>query len=114
MNPRPQVVATTRRSSAVDLELLIGADLPQFVGHFAEAPMVAGLVQVDWAIGFGRDHFPQLPPRFVSISALKFMRVIQPGDRPCLSLTGDDTALRFRYWDVRGDFSSGDIAFADA
>ena len=82
MNPRPQVVASTRRPSAVDLELTINADLPQFEGHFAEAQIVAGVVQIDWAISFARDHFPQLPPRFAGMTALKFMRVIQPGDRP--------------------------------
>ncbi len=114
MNRRPQVVASTRRSASVDLELAINADLPQFEGHFAVAPIVAGVVQIDWAIAFARDHFPQLPPHFAGMSALKFMRVIQPGDRPCLSLSDDAAGLRFRYWDASGDFSSGSIAFADA
>lgn len=114
MNRRPQVVARVLRPSAVDLELTIHADLPQFEGHFAEAPIVAGVVQIDWAIRFARDHFPQLPPRFAGMTALKFMRVIQPGDRPCLSLNDEAAGLRFRYWDASGDFSSGCISFADA
>ncbi len=114
MNPWPQLVAATRRPSAVDLELQINADLPQFEGHFAEAPIVAGVVQVDWAIRYGREHFPQLPPRFTGIHALKFMRVMQPGDRPCLSLSSDLAGLRFRYWDAHGDFSSGCVDFANA
>lgn len=74
--------------------------------------MLAGVVQVDWAIRHGRRHF-SLPPHFKRLTALKFLRVIAPGDQLTLMLSLNDKGeLDFRYLRDGGIVSSGRALFA--
>ncbi len=58
-------------------ELIAPRDLLYFDGHFRDAPILAGVVQIDWVIALGRRCF-DLPLSFRAIHALKFQRVIPP------------------------------------
>jgi hypothetical protein len=59
------------------LALIAPRDLLYFDGHFPGRPILAGVVQIDWVIAFGRRYF-DLPPSFRGIRALKFQRVVPP------------------------------------
>ena len=61
-------------------------DLVHFAGHFAEFPLVPGVVELDWAITQARTAFT-LPPHLIRTEALKFRQFVRPGD--ALELTLD-------------------------
>lgn len=77
LHTQPQELATSRQDDAVLLQLRVPASLCYFEGHFPDCPVLPGVVQLAWAIDYGRRHF-QLAPRFVGLTNMKFMRVIVP------------------------------------
>ncbi|NKI69566.1 AMP-binding protein [Collimonas pratensis] len=97
------------------LELAVPPDLLYFDGHFAEAAILPGVVQVDWAVSYGREYFP-LAPQFLSMHALKFQRVITPGMVVQLELLHDlqKSSLSFRMFSAAGQHAGGRIAFGGA
>lgn len=63
-------------------------DLAYFSGHFPTAPVVPGVAQIGWAMSLGkRDLHPGL--RFAGMEALKFQRLLRPGDVAALTLKWD-------------------------
>ncbi|MCF7749249.1 AMP-binding protein [Bacillus subtilis subsp. subtilis] len=111
----PVVQWQHREADAAVLLLPLGPDLIAFDGHFPQAKILPGVVQLDWAIHYARDVFA-MPPRFERMDALKFQHVARPGD--CLQLTlGWDAAtsvLTFRYVSDHGVHASGRVVFGDA
>jgi acyl-coenzyme A synthetase/AMP-(fatty) acid ligase/3-hydroxymyristoyl/3-hydroxydecanoyl-(acyl carrier protein) dehydratase len=99
----------------VELTLRIPADLLYFDGHFGDTPILPGVVQLDWAIAFGRRYF-DMPPLFGGVHALKFQQVIAPESTVMLELRYDaaKTSLSFRMHSAAGQHASGRIAFAPA
>jgi 3-hydroxymyristoyl/3-hydroxydecanoyl-(acyl carrier protein) dehydratase len=97
----------------VVLELTVPADLLYFDGHFDCAPILPGVVQVDWAIHYGRRFFP-LPPQFAGMHALEFHQVIVPGQTVLLELLHDGVtgSLTFLYHSTAGKHASGRVLFA--
>jgi 3-hydroxymyristoyl/3-hydroxydecanoyl-(acyl carrier protein) dehydratase len=109
----PIVVGMTRSRDGIELNLAIPARLLYFRGHFPGFAILPGVVQLDWAIQFGRKHFPFAmdSPRMIK---MKFRKPIRPGDRIALSLTylPARNSLQFGYTDTEGACSSGQIVFA--
>ena len=94
------------------LELSVPSSLAWFDGHFRQAPILPGVVQVDWAILYGRRHFA-LPAQFKGINALKFQQVIAPGALVQLELRVDTPGtLQFRFFSHAGQHAGGRILFA--
>jgi len=94
------------------MELTVPADLLYFNGHFEGAPILPGVVQLDWAIGYGRRYFA-LAPRFLGMLGLKFQRVITPGMVVQLELLHDAQkgSLAFRMFSAAGQHASGRVTF---
>jgi acyl-CoA synthetase (AMP-forming)/AMP-acid ligase II/3-hydroxymyristoyl/3-hydroxydecanoyl-(acyl carrier protein) dehydratase len=94
----------------VVLELTAPPDLLYFDGHFDVAPILPGVVQVDWAIHYGRAYFA-LPPQFAGINALKFQQVIGPDQPVLLELLHDSAkaTLTFQYHSDAGKHASGRV-----
>ncbi|SMC18604.1 Acyl-coenzyme A synthetase/AMP-(fatty) acid ligase [Andreprevotia lacus DSM 23236] len=84
----PEVIALTRRPDGVTATLYIPADLVHFDGHFAAAPVLPGVVLVDWAIRYGREWLG-VAGTFAQLQQLKFQRIIQPGAVVTLALDRD-------------------------
>jgi len=79
------------------VRLFIPAELVYFAGHFQGCPLLPGVVQLKWAIELGRAHLP-IAGEFCGVSALKFMRVIQPAQAIELELEVRPAGrLRFEY-----------------
>ncbi|WP_295996422.1 AMP-binding protein [Rugamonas sp.] len=102
------------RPRRVLLELTAPANLFYFDGHFGAAPILPGVVQVEWAIHYGRHYF-DLPARFRAIHALKFQQVILPDSPVRLELLhdADKGSLQFRYLSAGGQHASGRIMLGD-
>ncbi|MFZ3184800.1 MAG: AMP-binding protein [Pseudomonas sp.] len=97
-------------------QLEIPLDLAHFSGHFAQTPVLPGVVQVDWALQLARQLMPELPPRFVGMEVLKFQQLARPGDRLQLSLRFDAARgkLYFAYRNGEAACSSGRILLGAA
>lgn len=110
----PLVRELARTASRVELQIIVPENLFYFDGHFNEAPILPGVVQVDWAIAKGREYFA-LPPHFAGMQALKFQHVIRPEQPVTLELTHDEQkrSLQFRYFSSNAQHASGRILFAD-
>ncbi|MDP3847126.1 MAG: AMP-binding protein [Pseudomonas sp.] len=98
------------------LQLDIPLDLAHFSGHFAQTPVLPGVVQVDWALQLARQLIVGLPLRFVGMEVLKFQQLARPGDRLQLSLRFDAERgkLYFAYRHGEAACSSGRILLAGA
>ena len=91
-------------------EMIVPPDLLYFDGHFTVAPVLPGVVQVDWAIHYGRLHFG-LTGSFAGMNAIKFQQMIRPDTPVRLELTWDEIkrSLNFRYFSEAGAHASGRI-----
>ncbi|MGH8457346.1 MAG: thioester dehydrase [Stenotrophobium sp.] len=112
MTSEPEILSTQRDEGSVRLQLRIPRDLAKFRGHFPGLAIVPGVTQVDWAIRYGRAHFP-LAAGFSRLSLLKFMQVIRPGAELTLRLSYNAAAgeLGFRYEADGSVYSSGRAVF---
>ncbi len=109
---RPHLRLLERAASRVVLELSAPANLLYFNGHFADMPILAGVVQLDWVIAYGRQYFA-LPPRFRALHALKFQHVIR-AERPVrLELRHEvqKGSLHFCFSSADGQHASGRVLF---
>jgi len=106
----PQMRELERGPQRVLLEISAPASLLYFDGHFDVAPILPGVVQVDWAIHYGRQYFA-LPATFKGINALKFQQVIRPEAPVQLELVYDNakSSLNFRYASAAGQHASGRV-----
>jgi 3-hydroxymyristoyl/3-hydroxydecanoyl-(acyl carrier protein) dehydratase len=104
-----------RDAQRVLFELVAPADLVYFDGHFTGAPVLPGVVQVEWAVALGREFF-DLPPVFRSIHALKFQQVIRPDTAFSAELLYDPlkSSLAFRYYSAAGAHAGGRLMFGAA
>ncbi len=95
------------------VELLVSHSLVYFDGHFPGTPVLAGVVQVEWAVALGRRVFG-FTGGFRRMEAIKFNRLFQPG--PPLQLQIDwnreRSMLAFYFSSDAGRHSSGRIFFA--
>ena len=97
------------------LELTAPRDLFYFDGHFPGVPILAGVVQIHWVIGYGRQCF-DLPPVFLGIHALKFQRIITPEKPFTLELVHEPakSCLSFKITSRVGTHTSGRVMFGAA
>jgi 3-hydroxymyristoyl/3-hydroxydecanoyl-(acyl carrier protein) dehydratase len=101
-----------RESHRAVLELSAPRDLCYFNGHFPGMPVLAGVVQIHWAITYGRQYF-DLPPVFRGIHGLKLQRIIGPEEPFTLELIHEPTksSLLFKFTSPVGSHSSGRAIF---
>jgi acyl-CoA synthetase (AMP-forming)/AMP-acid ligase II len=111
--PRRRLIEKTTQRAV--FELTAPGDLVYFDGHFPDRPILAGVVQVDWVISYGRECF-DLPPIFRAIHGLKFHRVIPPETPFMLELVHhpDKSSLSFKINSHLGTHASGRVLFGAA
>ncbi len=106
----PAMRVLERDAARTLLELTVPATLLYFDGHFSVAPVLPGVVQVDWALHYGRQYF-DFGAGFGGINALKFQQMIRPEQPVLLELVHDVAKgqLHFRYFSDAGAHASGRI-----
>lgn len=109
---RPTADWTERTATRAVAKMTITPDLKVLDGHFPGTPIVPGVAQLDWAIGFGREHFP-MPPKLARIEVLKFQKLMAPGHHVNLELDWNEAkhALTFKFFGETGVYSSGKVVF---
>ena len=108
----PEITAREISADEARFQIRLPEDLFYFEGHFDDTPILAGVVQLHWAIEFARQHL-SIPGVFQRIEALKFFKVLMAGDDVTLSLRYDrDTdRLTFDYTNGETRHSSGRVIF---
>ncbi len=92
------------------LNLKIPSDLDYFNGHFPEAPILAGVVQLDWAIRLGLEYLRFGSRAVQNLEVLKFQVVLTPGLEVQLFLTKKTSdKFVFSYHSDQGMHASGRV-----
>jgi acyl-coenzyme A synthetase/AMP-(fatty) acid ligase/3-hydroxymyristoyl/3-hydroxydecanoyl-(acyl carrier protein) dehydratase len=106
----PQVLSQLETEGEWSLQLSVPPDLAYFSGHFPKAPVLPGVVQVEWALNLGRQLLNLTGP-FAGMEVLKFQQLVRPGDEIQLHLRFDAERrkLYFAYRNDTATCSSGRI-----
>lgn len=111
MTPQPQVRAVRLAADVAELDLFVPASLDFFPDHFPRIGILPGVVQIDWAITFGRAHLG-VAGAFRGLRALKFLHPILPDTAVTLALSREGPGeLGFAYRADARAFSSGRALF---
>jgi len=104
---RPRILDEQRSVVGLERRIEIPDDLAQLDGHFDAFPVVAGVVQLGWALDAAADWLGHRPA-LAALEALKFPVPLRPGRSLTLRVerSGRGPNLRFRLHD-------GDVVFAD-
>ncbi|MCM5682695.1 AMP-binding protein [Schlegelella sp. S2-27] len=102
-----------RGTQEATAEIEVHAGQAVFDGHFPGAPILPGVVQLDWAVTLGQECFG-LSASVRRIDALKFQRPILPGTVLKLVLQWHATKrqLQFHLESAAGLHASGRVLFA--
>lgn len=97
-----------------ELSLRLPLDLACFADHFPALPVLPGVQQLQWVLGFGAARFGT-PRACRRMEMLKFQSLLRPGDRPVLRLRHEAAArrLHFAYRLGAADASSGRFAWEE-
>lgn len=109
--PLPDQITLLDESRDADtciIDFVLPLDLACFAEHFPRAPVVPGVLQIDWALHMAAARFGT-PAICRAIDQMKFQRLLRPGDRVRLTLRHDRArgAVHFAY-------RVGDIAVSSA
>lgn len=109
---KPTILAQTVSEHNVSLVLQIDPEISYFEGHFPSFALLAGVVQIDWAIYYA-EQFLSCSGKFAGMEVIKFQQPILPDSKVLLTLTWieDKQKLHFAYHseDQQVTHSSGRI-----
>lgn len=110
---KPEVVGVVRTDEQAELKLFVPEALHYFRGHFPGFAILPGVVQLDWAIQYGRQHFA-LGAVYASTIKIKFHKPIRPNHHLTLKIkyVPARNCIYFDYADAEGACSSGQVGFA--
>lgn len=110
---KPEVVGVERTEEQAELKLFVPEALLYFRGHFPGFAILPGVVQLDWAIQYGRQHFA-LGAVYASTIKIKFRKPIRPNHHLTLNIkyVPARNCIYFDYADAEGACSSGQVGFA--
>jgi 3-hydroxymyristoyl/3-hydroxydecanoyl-(acyl carrier protein) dehydratase len=110
---QPRLDAVRRETDEVRLDFVLPPDLFWFQGHFPGVPILPGVVQIDWAVAYAREHLGiELPA--ARLFKVKFRSVMRPGEAVTLVLRHrpDKGQLTFEYQRGTKICASGQVTIA--
>ena len=95
------------------LTFTLPENLLYFKGHFTGQPILAGVVQLKWAIEMSKKHL-DIAGEFKSMEAIKFTKVLMPETAVTLVLVHDAprNKVHFTYQSKAGQHSTGRVVFS--
>lgn len=96
----PEVLSVQPQTGVDKLRvaLAIPASLDVFNGHFDGAPIVPGVVQINWALKLANQYLLAFSPEAIAhMEAVKFQHVMIPGCDPVLELELHSNRLTFLF-----------------
>ncbi|MBQ4833478.1 acyl-CoA synthetase [Pseudoalteromonas sp. MMG010] len=110
--PICEVIEKTPQS--VRLNLTIPENLYYFQGHFDQAAILPGVVQLDWVMHYLKTYLQVDCDKVMSVDALKFQIIVQPNYQVELVLKEIKTnKYSFSYSSTHGQHASGKVVIAD-
>lgn len=108
----PEVDHIEQNEETLTLSLTISEDVYYFAGHFPNAPILAGVVQVHWALYYLNKYFAMQVSDYKAIDALKFQVIIAPNSQVKLCLKKiNENKFSFSYSSDHGSHSSGRVVY---
>jgi 3-hydroxymyristoyl/3-hydroxydecanoyl-(acyl carrier protein) dehydratase len=92
------------------LDLHVPPELAHFPGHFPGLPILPGVVQVDWAVRFAREHLG-VTGEFARLENVKFLALVRPDAQLQLELRGDTAQVDFVFSAGERRYASGRAVF---
>jgi 3-hydroxymyristoyl/3-hydroxydecanoyl-(acyl carrier protein) dehydratase len=107
------LLSEQQRDGLWTLALRVPVDLVYFPGHFPQAPVLPGAVQIAWALTYAATRLGT-PAHCHNMEALKFQQLLRPGDRADLTLHHDAARNKLHFTYRHGDkaYSSGRLAWS--
>jgi 3-hydroxymyristoyl/3-hydroxydecanoyl-(acyl carrier protein) dehydratase len=107
---QPLFIKKETADDSVKLTFKVQASLDYFKGHFPDTPILAGVVQLDWAVNFAYEHLNLSSTTVRQVEVLKFKEMIHPDQIINLSLIRkSDHKFLFQYQSEKGVHASGRI-----
>ena len=107
----PTVLSVASAPPLTSITLAVAAELDWFRGHFPGRPILAGIVQLHWAVLAGRVIYG-LSGGPHEIKRLKFKRMLEPPAEIELVLARvDEYQVKFTYSSAGEQSSEGTIVF---
>ena len=108
----PEIIEQHTVDDECQLVLKVPQSLHYFEGHFDQAQILPGVVQIDWAVKLGKRYFP-IQGAFKRLEVIKFQQVIVPESRIHLDIKFDQSSgkLYFNYRLNGNAVSSGRVVF---
>ncbi|MET0935805.1 MAG: hypothetical protein ABWX83_07445, partial [Luteibacter sp.] len=98
----PRVLGERLDGDTHVIELELPLDLACFAVHFPDAPVLPGVMQIGWALEMAATRLGT-PTTCRGMDALKFQRLLRPGDRVELTLRHDAASGRLHFAYRTGD-----------
>ena len=92
----PQPLELVRETDALRLRARVPRDLACFDGHFPGHPVLPGLFQLHWVLTLAEQELGLADPP-CALEALKFRRLLLPGDEFSLRVERGAAGLRFQF-----------------
>ncbi|MCH9691953.1 MAG: AMP-binding protein [Gammaproteobacteria bacterium] len=110
----PEIETYSVENYSARISLSIPATLPCLPGHFEDSPIVPGVVQVDWAMHFGRELL-NIGGQFFAMEVIKFKQLLIPEEKVQLELEFNQkkNKLNFRFHCQSNEYSSGKLCFTN-
>lgn len=98
----PRILGEHRDGDTHVIALELPLDLACFADHFPDAPVLPGVLQIGWALELAAPRLGT-PTTCRGMDALKFQRLLRPGDRVELTLRHDAERGRLHFAYRAGD-----------
>ncbi len=112
---QPHIINREHLENGVLLNCLVPEDLYYFQGHFPKTPVLAGVVQLSWVRQALMDH-TGLPGDLVALEAVKFHKLLLPGQNFSLKVTQLAKGAKWAYTITSGTekVASGRMVLSEA